>query len=314
MTKVGTRRALRSRSVQAGRTLVELMISLVIGLVIVGAIMAIYLSTAGTSKQSNAVTRMSEDAAIAMSLIGSNLRMDAYSPPRVLVSPGSAKVGGVQVAAADRNFTGLAIRGCDNGFADVTAGFGSLACATSGTGKGALAIRFEGDARNTLAVSGGPSDCGATAITTDATSAVDASAYKLVESRLLVATGGSGSSELHCAGNGGDSAVQFATKPLLQNVEGMYLSYGIAATDQDYEASRYVSQTTLDAFAGSTASKWGRVVSVKVCLVMKSQNTMKEADQTYVGCDGSSVAASDGYARRAFTSVFTLRNRSDFAS
>ena len=41
---------------------------------------------------------------------------------------------------------------------------------------------------------------------------------------------------------------------------------------------------------------------------------MKEADQTYVGCDGSSVAASDGYARRAFTSVFTLRNRSDFAS
>ena len=107
---------------------------------------------------------------------------------------------------------------------------------------------------------------------------------------------------------------QGATKPLLQNVEGMYLSYGIAATDQDYEASRYVSQTTLDAFAGSTASKWGRVVSVKVCLVMKSQNTMKEADQTYVGCDGSSVAASDGYARRAFTSVFTLRNRSDFAS
>ena len=66
MTKVGTRRALRSRSVQAGRTLVELMISLVIGLVIVGAIMAIYLSTAGTSKQSNAVTRMSEDAAIAI--------------------------------------------------------------------------------------------------------------------------------------------------------------------------------------------------------------------------------------------------------
>lgn len=305
------KRVLRAR--QQGRTLMELLVSLTIGLVIVGAILTVYLNTSSTSRQSSAVTRMSEDAAIAMTLLGNYLRVDGYSPPRVLVSPGSANVGGVSVSPADRNFTGLAIRGCDNGFANVSAAFDSLACSSGSTvGQGALAIRFEGDADSTIAVGGNPSDCLANAVTNNTISSLDASNYKLIEARFFVATGANGTPEFSCAGNGGSPA--FGARPLVQFAEGLFLTYGIANDSEGRNVSRYVTQTELDAITGTAASRWGRVVSVKACMVMRSQDMLEEGGGNYIDCDGNSVASADGFARRAYSTVFTLRNRGDFAS
>ena len=108
--------AYMAKTRQRGRTLLELMISISIGLVVIGAVFVVYLGTTASSRQSSANNRISEDAAIAMAILGNNLRMAGYSPPRALFSPGSALVDGVKAVVPDRHYVGPAIRGCDFGF------------------------------------------------------------------------------------------------------------------------------------------------------------------------------------------------------
>jgi type IV pilus assembly protein PilW len=301
---------------QQGYTLVELMISMAIGLVVIGAILAVYLSTSSTSRQSTAATRMSEDAAIVMALMGNYLRVAGYSPPRVLVSPGSAKVNDVNVTATDRRFTGLAIRGCDNGFKNATVKFDDLACeTTAAVGMSAVALRFEGDLDSTLPAGGKASDCLTNPVEPLAESARDKTVlYPLIDSRLFVATSPTnGTPEFYCAGNGIDIAgKQFTPKPLVQFVDGLFITYGIADDVVERNVTSYVSQTQLDAL-GAAPAAWGRVISLKLCVVMRSQSVASEGGGNYIACDGTSVASAGGFARRAFTSTFTLRNRGDFA-
>lgn len=288
----------------------ELMVGLTIGVLIIGAVFVVYLSTSSTSKRANSVIRMTEDSAVAMAVMGNYLRMDGYSPPRVIVAPGAALVNGVLLTSPDRNFSGLAIRGCDFGFANVTVAFDSLACnTTAAPGKASVALRFEGDLNSTIPIGGNPSDCLANGITATTTSDLDSTPYKIVETRLFAATGASGTPELYCAGNGGG----FAQKPLVQYVEGIFLTYGLAVDGAQRLVTRYVDQTTLDVLGGDVASRWNRVISVRVCLVMRSQHVQEDATG-YSDCSGAFVATTDGYARRAFSTTFTLRNRGDFAT
>jgi type IV pilus assembly protein PilW len=300
---------------QRGRTLLELMVAITIGFVVLGAILAVYLATAGTSRQSNSVARMSEDAAIAFSFIGNQIRMAGYSPPRVVVAAGTSVIrSGVSVAFPDRHFIGAAIRGCDNGFssADNTA-FANLACATSG-GSAAFAVRYEADTDSTagVTVSGVtyPSDCLNQAVTTTATSAYDGSNYPLVESRFSVRTDAtSGNPELFCGGNGNS----FAPLPVIQYVESMVVQYGVAANADSRDVVRYATATQVNALGGVDAdANWRRVVSVKLCLVMRSETRDQTGPNNYADCTGTMVNVTDGFTRRAFSTVFALRNRSGF--
>lgn len=302
---------------QRGRTLLELMISISIGLVVIGAVFVVYLGTTATSRQSTAINRINEDAAIAMAMLGNNLRMAGYSPPRALYSPGSALVGGVKKTAADRHYMGPAIRGCDFGFSSaVNVAFDLITCNTASTpAPAAFVVRYEGDLFNTIPVSGNPSDCLNNGITTNTDSAYDPTIkYKLVESRFMVSTSASnGTPELYCAGSGG--ATPFTRQPLMQFVENMIITYGIAEHNLAGNAVRYVTQTQLDAITpGTTDSLWARVVSVKLCLVLRSEARDQNGGGNYIDCAGNSVASPNGFIRRSFTSVFALRNRADFSS
>lgn len=310
---------------QCGRTLLELMISITIGLVVIGAVSVVYLTTTVTSRQSLTTSRTSEDAAIAMTILGNNLRMAGYSPPLALVPTGSALVAGGKVAIPDRNFTGYAIRGCDFGFSSAvttTTTFENLTCSTT-TGPAAFAVRYEADVYNTFPVNknnpkpdGDPSDCVSVGINADTTSSYDnatAANYSLSEARFSIATSATnGTPELYCAGSGG-STQKFYKKPLMQFVENMVLSYGIADDNISGNVVRYVTQTQLDALTGTTESRWSRVVNVKLCIVMISDKPHQNGGGNYIDCAGNSVASAGGYIRRAFTSVFTLRNRADFS-
>lgn len=308
--------AYMAKTRQRGRTLLELMISISIGLVVIGAVFVVYLGTTASSRQSSANNRISEDAAIAMAILGNNLRMAGYSPPRALFSPGSALVDGVKAVVPDRHYVGPAIRGCDFGFSSAAnVAFDLITCnPSSSPGPAAFVVRYEGDSFNTIPISGNPSDCLTNGITANTVSAYDATNYKLVESRFSVDTSASnGTPELYCAGSGG--AAPFTRQPLMQFVENMAISYGIAEDNLGGNVVRYVSQTQLDAITpGTTDSLWARVVSVKLCLVLRSETRDQNGGGNYIDCAGNSVASPNGFIRRSFTSVFALRNRADFSS
>ena len=308
--------AYMAKTRQRGRTLLELMISISIGLVVIGAVFVVYLGTTASSRQSSANNRISEDAAIAMAILGNNLRMAGYSPPRALFSPGSALVDGVKAVVPDRHYVGPAIRGCDFGFSSAAnVAFDLITCnPSSNPGPAAFVVRYEGDLFNTIPISGNPSDCLTNGITANTVSTYDATSYKLVESRFSVDTSASnGTPELYCSGSGG--AAPFTRQPLMQFVENMAISYGIAEDNLGGNVVRYVSQTQLDAITpGTTDSLWARVVSVKLCLVLRSETRDQNGGGNYIDCAGNSVASPNGFIRRSFTSVFALRNRADFSS
>jgi type IV pilus assembly protein PilW len=300
-----------SRFRQGGRTLLELLISITIGLIILAVLFAVYLATRSTSQQSATVSRMTEDAAIAFNMLGSSLKMAGYSGFRVLVLPGGALINGVKYVAPDRNFVGTAIRGCDFGFVDDAADFANLTCAPSGN-SAAFAIRFEGDLFSTVPVSGQPSDCLASGINSNIyhKSVVNTSiTYPLVESRYSVLFDSrSSSSNLYCGGNGSD----FYSQPIVQLVKSMQIRYGVGGAPDSRDVQQYMTAAQVEALPGDLDEKWSRVINLRICMVLESQVRDQAGPSNYIDCDGTSVASSDGLARKAFTTVYALRNRSGF--
>jgi type IV pilus assembly protein PilW len=302
-----------------GRTLLELMIAITIGIVILGALIAVYLATGTSGRQATAVSRMNEDAAIAFSFINSQLRMAGFSIPRKGVPPGGATVAGVLTSLPDRNFIGAGIRACDHGFTSSTATFDALACSTGSTGAAAFAVRFESadpdgtDAFRFLLPAN--LDCLGQAV--DAPAALTTGAlgvsYPLVESRFSVGpNASSGTSDLSCAGNGNN----FTNQPMVQNVADMRLRFGIAADGTSSNVVQYLNTAAeVDALGGSTDQNWSRVVTVRLCLLMRSTSTSPaDVGTRYVDCDGAAVPATDGFMRRSYVQTVALRNRGGFAA
>ncbi len=301
---------------QRGRSLLELMIAIAIGLLVLGAMLIVYMGTNRTSQQSTAVTRMNEDAAIALTYLGSNLRMAGFSFPRVNAPATTATVNGIAVGMPDSNFVGAGIRGCDNGFVNPAVAFDALACATAPGAPAAFAVRFEGDTSNTTAIGVNPSDCLSQGVTLATPSAYNpALTYKLIESRFSVSVGGaSGTPELFCAGNGSTPA--FAKQPVMQYVENLVIEYGIAQTTANRAiVNQYVNAVDVDALGGTVDERWGRVVNLKVCLLMRSEQRDRAGSGSWRDCNGNvQPPAADGLIRRAYNTVYTLRNRADFAT
>lgn len=295
---------------QRGVSLIELMISVTLGVVILGAILAVFSSTSSTGRQSEAANRMSEDAAVAMNYMTGYIRMAGFSLPLYNTKSTPVTSGTASFELPDRNLMGSGVIGCDNGFSNPTASPTLALTCASGTGTAAISVRFQGDSSNTSPdASGNPSDClsqGVTSLTPSDTPG--APAYKMVESRFYIKTGtNSGVPELYCGGNGGASG--YAAQPIMQYVEDLEFTYGVAELPKSLTPSRYMTAAQVLAFSPTQIDgAWSRVVSVKICIVMRSEMPDQNAPASYVDCAGN-VVASSRYLRRAFRSVVSLRNR-----
>ena len=67
-----------SRASQAGRTLIELLIAMAIGLVIVIGVSALYLSSSGISRTANQISTAEQAGQLALLLIGDSMKRAAY--------------------------------------------------------------------------------------------------------------------------------------------------------------------------------------------------------------------------------------------
>ena len=97
--------------------------------------------------------------------------------------------------------------------------------------------------------------------------------------------------------------------PLLDDIEDLQFLYGVD-NDGDQTVDQYTSTPT-----------WSQVISVKVCVLVRSENTgiVSGAAQRYLNCNGALgldalttndfTTATDSRLRRAFVATFNLRNR-----
>ena len=275
-----------SRSRMQGLSLIEVMISLVIGLVVVGAVMVTYLGSGKSGQQQAAYSEMNENAQIALGIMSRDLLLAGYAKPTGYDS-GTGKL--------TRTYSGRAIFGCDTDFASPNT-TGVATC--SAAGKPSIEVTYEADLKNTVPTSANiPSDCLGNTL-------ADAGGYFIAYNRYYLKTTASGNrSELYCASRQGSGG-----QPLVDNVDAMKIWYGVSAATDPRTIVRYVT-------AGNV-SDWGLVVSVRLCLLMRSSETVLqgggEDTPTYLDCNSTTQTSTDRYLRRAYFTTTTLRNKMTF--
>ena len=220
---------------QAGLTLVELMISMAIGMIIVIAVVTAYISASRAARVAEATGRMNEDAQAALTILTQQLRMAGANP-----------------AQPDRNTTTLhnelanpfSIRGCDDTFSNITTATSTaaLTCPTS-TGNSSISVGYEANRFNTVPTSSGtPTDClgnslpsVSRAVTSSLNVAATATVYE-AENRYYIGTSTYiASPSLYCKGNSPNTNAQ----PLVENIEAMRITYGVSnpARARDFGAN-----------------------------------------------------------------------------
>lgn len=284
--------ALRLRSSQQGVSMVEILVALVIGLVVVGAVLISYLASGQTNKLQAAYAQMNEDAQIGLHILSRDLLLAGYAQP-TSVDAVTFKFG--------RTYTGRPVFGCDTGFVSANTP-GNVACAATGSAP-AIEVVYEADVSNTVPTSAGlPSDCLGAALTMQT---VGATNFYVTYNRYYLANGNTGRSELHCASKLGNTG-----QPLVDNVVGMKIWYGEANPADPRQIVRYVSAANVK----DLGTDFGYVVSVRVCLLMRSSEVVltSEDPATYLDCDSASQTSADRHARRAYVTTTALRNKMTF--
>ena len=105
-----------------------------------------------------------------------------------------------------------------------------------------------------------------------------------------------------------DQTGQFVTTPLVEGIEYMQIDYGLDAPGGDGAADSYVA-----APATAVAADWGNIVSVKINIIARNiETTAGYTDtKTYaLGSAGSFGPFSNAYKRHAYTQVVRLVNPS----
>jgi type IV pilus assembly protein PilW len=321
-----TSRQRARRAAPRGFTLIELLISVTLGLVILAASMQVFTSSSRGSRTAQLETQLNEDGILALDLIQQQLQQAGYAQ-QIIPAAGATVMG---------NYAGPAVRGCDGGFVNTGAAFDNLACAP-GSDNAAIAIRYQASNDNTIPTTAKlPTNCVGSGINADAPSQAAPAptpappAYTLADNRYYVKS--ASALGLSCRGSekNGDGApnVIGGEQPLLANVERMQILYGIASRPSaelaraydplKHQVIAYLSAAEIDALPvtgtlpNATDDRWGRVLSVRVCLLMRSDQPVPDAPAGaphYSTCDNRDAASADHYLRRAFTTTALLRNR-----
>jgi len=289
-----------------GVTLIELMISLVIGIVVIGAVLISYIGSGQTNKRQAAYAEMNENAQIALSILRSDLLLAGYAR-----ATGVLNTGGVKTLS--RTFSGQPILGCGLGFVSENT-TGVAICNAAGTGTPAIQVSYEADVTNTTPTADPiplPTDCVGRSLG-EVPLVAGATTYYVTHNRYYLATGNSGRSELFCASAAMDAGVAIPGQALVDNVEAMQIWYGEAGAAGSRQIVRYV------AAGPAVVIDWQNIISVRVCLLMRSSEVVLSGEDTalgldkYLDCNSTEQTSADRSVRRAYFLTTTLRNKMAF--
>jgi type IV pilus assembly protein PilW len=306
---------------QRGMTLIELMVSMTLGLLLSGAVTALYLTTRQTSRQGDALTQMNANAQMVMDLIGRDIQMAAYYPaplPRDTSAAAAHERGTYfnSVTSAPSAYND-GLFGCEAASFDPS----TPDCATSAgaTAPDSIVISyFSDDHFGSGSRLGLQNDCLGQPVDTSATSYNEArraddlpvqivNHYALVTQTLTLDSSTITTKALACQGNGKPTGSYVA---IASGIEDLQLSYGVAETAGSLSPSRFYNAT-------GVGTKWPQVTAVKVCLLVRSIEAVRMSDKggtsarTYVDCQGNTqtLGASNRALFRRYEQVFAVRNR-----
>ena len=289
-----TMQKIQARSGQRGMGLVELMISMVIGLILLGTLSYFYLGSRQISRTHDDLSRMEESGRNAMEIIGKAVRQAGFRldvKQALFVNPANniGAMTGTDGAGAAPGATGaatapsdtLTIRHDPSWIAHATnpiKGFEANCAGAAGTGS-------DNDANTTT---------GAIPLNT-----------MVVEYVFSIAT----TRGLRCGTVAASAAVGGV---VVDNIERMQITYGLR--DATGAITVYLPAATAaaanPATSVATTAQWSSVAAVRVSLLVRgpSNGITANNSQTYT-FNGETVTSTDGFLRQVYTSTFTVRNQ-----
>ncbi|BEP49290.1 PilW family protein [Variovorax sp. V116] len=265
-------KAFSHRLRQAGFTLVEILVALIIGMLVVLAAMASMLGTRSTAATGDDVNVLHHSSALAFRLLGQQIRQAGYFP---IDATGPLYYFDVNAGTKlDSEPAFFAIKGQE---------------AAAGSVNDTLKVGFAPNPdffHDCLGQVAKDKDSGGAAY--KPASPADPANVRLITSEFYVVNGA-----LRCKGSG-----HTTPQPIIDGVERFDVMYGIGDAGTE-RVVRYVTATNVTSF--------DQVRTVRVCLQLAGTSRSNPGG-SYVDCDGSSRTSSDGRLRRVYTAVFALRN------
>ncbi len=311
--------SLRPRD-QAGFTLAELMISMLLGLLSIGAVLKMYQVNGQTYRTQTAVSALQQSARYAFDLLSYELRMAGFTgcsnldvvTPNVLATSAPAwpanevgqRIAGSEGASGATDTLSIA-RGSGCG-AQLTTAMSSASdilraedASLCNWSAGALLMVTDCEAVDVFEATSISTASGSTHISHAASANTSASFSKAFGTEAQVMSLELNNFSIATAPSG-EPALFRNGEPVVEGIENLQIRYGI-----DTNADRAVDQYV----AANAVTDWSSVLSVEINLLLRTaQDNLAPEPQTYVFA-GTETTATDRRLRRAYTHVVTLRNR-----
>lgn len=285
---------------QRGVSLVELLVAMVLGLLVVGGVLLAYLGSGISSRQLRALGDMTQDAQIALTLLGRDIQTAGF------VEPGQARAPAAGGIVPIKTFR--PVFGCDYGFTDPKANFAQAACGPSAAAsQPAIEVNYQASKDvNVTNASREPVDCkGEAAQTESLTIGGTPRDVPLVSNRYYVhdPSGDGSASALYCASHTASPAV------LVDKVHQLDVRYGVSPNWSSTDASTWRPQRFV--FASDVGADWDKVVAVRLCVLIRSaQPVLLAGDYAkYLDCNQALQDSTDRHLYRAFFSTVAIRNK-----
>ena len=317
--------SMRFKTNAKGLTLVELMVSLAIGLIIALAAASAYLGARGSAVATENISKINETAKLTLDFIGREIQTSGFFPaeqPKTIFGPGGDATYIATVAGEYTNIKAGApvsynqgLFGCDGAQFKTTAGAGKDTCpsAVANEPDSIVLNYFTSDLFGTGAASniGHMRDCNGSSILNDADNHIGRDVSQparntqvpplplFISNRIGLnptnyTTGNNqilSTKSLACSGNGNTSGYQ----PIFEGIEDLVFRYGVTAGNGTESPQRYYTATEVSALPEvNQKTGWQRVSAVQICIVVRSLDNARLNEQGnatlyYENCRGGTT-------------------------
>lgn len=281
-----------------GLSLIELLVSMVIGVFLIGGLLSVYITTKGSDNTRSEVTAMEESARIALSSIRHIISHAGYPSMRnlYLEAPFYAESDDIPNPSCRGSSTTLIHSN-------------SLSIRTKKTQQIGTSVGAKRDAVVVVSIADSPDlpvagllieDCMSGEIPLECSSDEENGMYTPAEAKLysyLHIDTTSGNRSLRCTGS------RAGTQPLAENIENMQFLYGVIDSDGN--------QQYRNAEAITANSQWGQVVSVQVAILVRSEKEILKNSEakSFIMLDEEITIDADKRLYRVYTTSIVLPNR-----
>jgi type IV pilus assembly protein PilW len=306
---------------QRGLSLVELLVSLAVGLIISLAAATAYLGTRSASVASENVSKINETGKFALDLIGREIQMAGFYPAQYPADADRPNLMGFFLNTKDpaKAAYNQGLFGCDG--AKFSGALGTCPSAASGAPDSIVINYFTSDNFGTggSALQGHRYDCNRQQVASDTANGTRAAAtpalplyisnrFGLNDTTYTATEGAITTKSLSCHGNGSEGG---GYQPILEGVEDLTFRYGVYGGAASQSAERFYTASEVDALptvGGRTG--WQRVSAVRVCVLVRTLENARQGAETitYQNCRGGTSSNTGRFIFKSFTQTYAARN------